>query len=408
MLYNIYEEFLPDVEKKLKRIGKKCNKHGNAFTYKVVDTIIKEVEDEDGRKNHYRFCVIEVEGTAKIDDWECIAVLEIHESGNIIRKINTEMDIPERFRYTKNVCEHCNSKRFRNNLFVIHNTKTDEWKQVGKTCLKLYTDGLNAEYVAAYMDGITELEEHNMYVGVHGKPMYDIHEVLGYATEIIDKVGYFNSESNLPTKSLVASMLFGRTDLSSRIRELNRMINEYHIVFGNGDFFKESTDERVEEIIKYYLEQEDNTEFMHNIHVMLTEGYVTSKSIGYLCYLPEGYSRYIQRKIEKGKQLAEENSFHYGEVGKRYKNLEVRYIKVLASYETMYGINYFCKIVLNDGSVLYWSGSGVSSEMYNSETNRFVPCIPDRISFTVKEHGEYKGVPQTKVTRCKITYKAVQ
>lgn len=164
MMYAIYEDFYPDVEKKLKRVAKKCIKHGNDFTFEVKGEEIREEYDKElDWKKYYKFILVEVDGTAKIDNWECIAVLENHDAGNIIRRINTEIDIPKRFKHTENVCEHCNTRRQRNNLYVIHNIETDEWKQVGGSCLKLYTGGLSMEYVAAYMDGITELEQRTVH-----------------------------------------------------------------------------------------------------------------------------------------------------------------------------------------------------------------------------------------------------
>jgi hypothetical protein len=177
MVYAIYEEFLPDVEKKLKRIARKCERHGNPFTFEIKGEEIRAIRKHDstamvGMPNpveYYKFVLIDVEGTARIDSWECLAVMEVHDVGNVIRRINTEVEIPERFRTSENICEHCNSKRNRNNLFVIHNTKTDEWKQVGGDCLKLYTNGLNMEYITAWLDGITELEENDGVVGTGGK-----------------------------------------------------------------------------------------------------------------------------------------------------------------------------------------------------------------------------------------------
>lgn len=127
MQYKICESFIDEIEKKLNRIKKKCDKYGNPFKFEIVGSEIENVKDDYGNFHPYKFFIVEVEGTAKIDDWECIAVLEVYNEGNIIRKINTTIEIPERFKYTDNICEHCNSKRNRTNLYIIHNTKTDEF-----------------------------------------------------------------------------------------------------------------------------------------------------------------------------------------------------------------------------------------------------------------------------------------
>ena len=347
MVYAIYEEFYPEVEKKLKRIAKKCIKHGNDFTFKVDGEEIRAIKNNDtDRMEYYKFILVNVEGTAKIDNWECIAVIEVHEVGNIIRRINTDIEIPDRFKHSENICEHCNSKRHRNNLYVIHNTETNEWKQVGGNCLNLYTNGLSLEYVTAYLDGITELEENNGVIEFgRGKAYYRVEDVIAMAVEIIEKTGYFNSQSDLPTKSLVSIML-NRHD----IKLVNERLTDYrfNVYFTDNDFHKEETEDTVNKIIEYYLSVNDDSEFTHNIHVMLNEGYINPKNLGYLCYLPEGYAKHLQREIERAKRLEEKNE-HFGEIGKRYKDKVINSVELLTSWYTDFGVTRLYKIVLDDG-----------------------------------------------------------
>jgi hypothetical protein len=400
MVYAIYDEFFPEVEKKLNRIAKKCKKHGNDFTFSIEGEEIREIQHEDDLvAGHYKFILVNVEGTAKINDWECIAVLEIHEVGNIIRRINNEIDIPERFKTSKNICEHCNSRRERKNLYVIHNVITDEWKQVGGSCLKLYTNGLNMEYVTYYLDGITELEENNGIIGgCGGQKYYSVHSVIGRAVEIINQTGYFNSQAGLPTKNLVSTIVCDKW--GHGVDEVNKLLALYkftEVYFRNSDFYKEETNDIVNKIIEYYMSLEDNSEFVHNVQVMLKEGYVSVKNFGFLCYLPEGYAKHIQMEIEKAKRL-EEKSEYFGEVGKRYKDHKISSVELLASWYNDFGVTRLYKIVLEDGFVLTWKSS---KEICCEDNETF-----DKITFTVKSHSEYKGKNQTEVTRCKVTYKA--
>lgn len=398
MLYNIYEGFFEDVEKKLNRIKKKCTKYGNPFTFDVVGTEIKEVVDQETQiKKYCKFIIVEVEGTAKINDYECVAVLENHEHGNVIRRINTEIDIPKRFLSTDNICEHCNSKRPRKELYIIHNTKTDEFKQVGSSCLMLYTNGLNAEYVTSYIDGITELEEHNNVVFGNLKCYFLADEVLEYATEIISKIGYFNSNSVLPTKYLVGKMVNEGGNLTDKIESVNELLNDYkfNVFFNKKDFHKENTEETVKKIIKYYLSLENDSEFINNIQVILKDGYVEWQNLGFLSYLPEGYFKYIKKENEKKKRLEVDNKSNYfGEANKRYKDINVYSMEVLTNYYTQYGTIYIFKIVLESGDVLIWKTSNWFEDLESIKS----------ITFTVKTHNEYNGVKQTEVTRCKLNY----
>lgn len=402
MVYAIFEDFFPEVEKKLTRIAKKCVKHGNEFIYKVTGEEVREFENkETGKVDYYKFILVEVEGTARIDDWECIAVLEIHNTGNVIRRINTDIEMPERFKVSENVCEHCNSHRDnRKNLYVIHNIKTDEWKQVGGNCLILYTGGLNMEYVVDFLDGITKLEESDGVVSFGGKPVYKVQDVLAWAVEVIGKTGYFNSDSALPTRRIVANFLFEK-DIHKAIIESNEDFHSRRmdVRFSKSDFLKHDTNATVEEIIKYYTDLDDNSEFTHNIKIMLKDGFITSKNIGYLCYLPQGYAKHIEREIERAKRLEEKHE-HFGEVGKRYKDMPIMSVGMLTSWCTEYGVTYIYKIVLESGEILTWK---TTNEIFDDNDDEEF----DKITFSVKAHTEYKGQKQTEVTRCKITCKKV-
>jgi hypothetical protein len=395
MQYAIHEAFFPDVERKLNRIAKKCQKHGNDFIFEVVgeEFLTKSV---DGVEEVHKFILVEVEGTAKIDAWECIAVMEVTHEGNIIRRINTDVEVPEHFRTSDNICEHCNTKRDRNQLYIVHNVDTDEWKQVGGSCLKLYTDGLNMEYVVAFMDGITELEEVAGTVA-HGKCYYSVRDVIGRAYEIISKTGYFSAESTLPTKSLVSWLMF--RSLERAVEGINKDLEcaRFTVSFAPKDFYKKETEVAVDNIINHYMNLEDDSEFVHNVKTMISSEYVSSKNFGFLSFLPEGYNRAIQKEIERvaREELRKnEKSEHFGEVGNRYKDVDIQSVTLLTYWENQFGNTYIYKIVTADNFVLTWkTGNG----LYLYDNEKF-----SKITFTVKAHSEYRGQNQTEITRAKV------
>lgn len=403
MQYKICEYFISDVEKKLNRIKKKCDKYGKIpFKYEILGSEIQEVEDEFGNNFPYKFFIVEVEGTARIDDYECVAVLETYSEGNVIRKINTDIEIPERFKHTENICEHCNGKRNRTNLYILHSVKTDEFIQVGSKCLLLYTGGLNAEYVTAYIDGITKLEEFNGFVE-NGKHLFDVNNILALSIEIIDKMGYFNSTNfGICTKYLVNVAMTHQTQgTNEMVRAINYELqkNECHnIYFEKKDFYKDDTNKRVEAIKEYYLSLENDSEFNNNIQVLLKEGYTSSKNIGFIAFLPEGYSRYIKKEsVKKEKKEKNKLSEYFGEVSKRYRNIDVLSMSKVAALSSEYGETYLYMITLKKGNILMWK----SANWYSDDDMSNV----SKIDFTVKEHKEYHGTKQTDVTRCKVVIK---
>lgn len=404
--YYIEESFIEELEKKLNRIARKCQRNGNEFHYERVGEEMRKAESKPGQffgasreERMHRFIIIEVEGCAKVNGYELVAVLDMHSEGNVIRRVNTEIELPERFRNSPNVCEHCNSTRNRDQLFVVYNSETGEFKQVGRNCLALYTNGLNAEYAAAYLDGIEELEkcEERSELGLGGHGCYiKIEDVLAYAVEIINKMGYFNANSDVSTRSLVVDML-AEISFSSRVENVNNKLRRAHFAvrFEDSDFLKPETAETVQKIIAYYKDVEDNSEFVHNIKTILADGYVSAKDLGFTCYMPSGYNKYCKVLVERAKrEKVNANSNYYGDVNTRYKDVEVAQMEQIAAYDSMYGELRIYRIVLKNGAVLVWKTSTFMSELQMTNVKL--------ATFTVKAHNEYRGAKQTEITRAKF------
>lgn len=397
--YAIHEDFLPDVEKKLNRIIRKCEKYGNPFAYEIVGTEMRFVEDEETvalSGTWHKFFLVKVNGVARIANWEFIATLDIRSGGNVIRRYNNDVEIPECYKTSPNVCGHCNTARPRNNLYLIRNVETGEFKQVGGNCLASYTHGLNLEYIVKWIDGITELEKcDGIFYGAGATTYHSVKEVVYLASVIIDKVGYLRKDPysfNLSTKDMVCTMLgYGviAFDVDKKVEMLNKKLenHSFDVRFTRADFDYHT--EKIQPVIDYYKDLEDRSEFTHNVQVIIKDGLATYKDLGYLCYLPQGYAKHIEREAEKATRQTEKRE-HWGEIGKRYKDIPVRNVRRVASYETAYGLMYVWQIVTEDGTILTWKTSNYPDEEIST------------VTFTVKEHGEYKGVPQTVVTRCKF------
>ena len=393
MQYRIYEDVFEKFDKKIQRIINKCKKYGNPFTYKVVgEEYETRVERDDYGREHkivYRFILVEVEGTAQIDNWELIALLEHSNDGNIIKNINNDVEVPESFRTSDCICEHCRSKRERKKLFIIRNTETGDFKQIGSTCLKSYTGCLSAEYIAAWLDGITEFEEEDGNIGSGiGKHYYKVDFAIQIASNIVDKIGYFSFENGgeCSTKNIMQSALSGRGKWLSNIN--NELIKQGLPPFELNELYNESSKEKVHNMIEYYMNLEGDSNFIHNIQVILKTGYVSANNLGFIAYIPEGYRKHIEKQEEREQSKDE----YFGDIGTRYKNVPIRSIRIVARFTNRYGFTTLYKIILSSGNILMWNASGDISDEIEYKN----------ITFTVKDHKEYKGEFQTVVTRCKL------
>ena len=113
MEYKIPACNMESLREKLSKIERKCKKYGCEFSFVEKETIFEEDERQKGTFN--KFIIVDVSGTAIINDWQFIAEIEHHETGNII--FGTGEAFPERFRKTACTCEHCNTNRYRKNTY---------------------------------------------------------------------------------------------------------------------------------------------------------------------------------------------------------------------------------------------------------------------------------------------------
>ena len=158
MQFKILEENMARLEKKLATIQKKCEKFGCDFHYEKLGESYETRKNEEGQQITVKVIEVEVEGTAILNDWQFVATIVKTENGNLI-KGDGSWEVPERYYTSEPICEHCNQKRNRQHTYIVRNTKTGEFKQIGKSCLRAYTNGLSAEICAQYMSLYETLEK---------------------------------------------------------------------------------------------------------------------------------------------------------------------------------------------------------------------------------------------------------
>lgn len=192
MKYAIPEENIEALEKKLVRISNKCKKYGCEFKYERLgehfeERLVETVDDFGnacGRRKVVIKCIdVEVEGEAKVNGWKFIASLDYTDAGNIIRGVGN-IEIPERYYSCKPWCEHCKTARDRKKSYIVYNG--EEFKQVGKACLKDFTGGLSAEAAAAFESAMKEIETASEFRSSGwNKSYYEVKKYMVCAAEAI-------------------------------------------------------------------------------------------------------------------------------------------------------------------------------------------------------------------------------
>ena len=390
--YAIYEGNLDRIEKKFKTIQNKCVKYGRNFHYRQVGEEFRTVEI-DGIKETLRYVLVEVEGKISHGNWNFIAVVDHEEGGNVIRVLDTDIQIPEKYYTSGPICEHCNTHRKRKDTYLIHNDSTDEWKQVGRSCLTEFTQGMDAEEVARYVSIFDEVIKGESFTGSsHHERYYSVEELLHYAFETVKKFGYQRSTDweEYPTVERCMdyySVCKGEVSKYSS-KAISRITKEMEEV----NFFADS-DNNIrlsEDAITWICSQSDDNTYIHNLKVTCSSEWCASRNLGILISLAKTYTDHLSSE-EREKQFEQQSSKSefVGRIGDRLTFTAVD-VKCIYTSESQYGLNFMYRMHDEDGNVYMWSTSNFLNSEYSYQ-----------IVGTVKNHEEYRGTKQTWLTRCR-------
>ena len=401
MKFEIYEGNMPRLEKHINKIARKCEKYGCDFHYAEVGEIFKDFEeDKDANGNPCkpytvtrRFVIIEVDGKAIVNDWRFIGSVEHTGNGNLIHK-TVDVEVPERYYTTRPICEHCNTRRYRKNTYIIQNEVTGEFKQVGKTCLNDFTNGMDATFIASYYSMFEKLAEFEAIPEGCGwsERYYRTEDILAYTSAVVKAYGYVNANSSNSTAENVKD--FYAIDHGFHFfYEVDKAIKEKMASIN----FKVTEDDYkvADEIIAHVTGLEENNNYIHNLKVLCENAWVRYSNINLLCSAIVCWNRELERR-ERVAKRAEENkelakSEYLGEVGER-TTFDIDSWKALTSWETEWGVTVLYRFIDINGNVIIWKSS-----KYIADEKEI-----SKLTGTIKEHKDFNGVKQTIVTRCKV------
>lgn len=415
--YYILEENLERLQKQLKTIENKCKKYNAHFAFNILDEEpqYREVTDSFSGETHiYKFIPVEAEGTISHGAWDFVAVLEHSEEGNIIRSYNLELEVPERYRYSKCTCEHCNTVRSRKDTYIVHNQETGEFKQVGKSCLMEYTRGLSAEDVTRYISWFDTIIKGEAPFGRTNYTRYfDAEEMVQYAIECVKNWGYQKRldayEDYIPkdyktTRERVIDYYYYNTGMRSCIQATYQKQIAEDMASVNFKHDREENIALAKEMIAWAsaFDSTESSDYKHNLKVVCRKPYVDRRDLGILLSVVPAYYKYLNQ-IEEDKKKAEAAektaavSNWLGQEGERI-TVELESCEHVYTSESIYGYTYLYRMVDTSGNVLnWWSSSWVSLEDVKVTS----------VTGTVKKHEEYRGIKQTVLTRCKLATEKV-
>lgn len=403
MQYKIFEGNMDRLEKKLKRIENKCKQYGNTeFKFNVLGEEYQNIRDDNGNERTIKRIIIDVEGVAKVNDWMFVGTIQHKYNGNIIRQFNTDIEVPEKYRYTDSICEHCNCKRVRKDTYLIYNEQTHEFKQVGKSCLNDFTNGLSAEQIAKYISWFDEIIEGQEVMPMNSKQYYSVEKLLLNAIETIKHYGFVSkamamesSDRFIQTTSERVSDFMLIYRLFGKQREIVQ--NEMERINYNAE-----SDENKKELAKMieWLKNTDNDgQYISNLKIAVADTMCEYRDFGLIVSLPSAYFKAMEKENDRiareqrnaEKMVLKANKQYVGRIGERI-DINIQNIECVTSFDTLYGTMRIYRIEDKNGNALIW------------KTSNFIDRVDKvtNIKATIKDHSEYNGEKQTELSRVKI------
>lgn len=390
-------EEVPCLYQKLIPYGNKADKLN--IPYSIVEVGMVTLKKEHGATE--RECLIlSVNFDIKINGWQFIASIDHLNTGNIVKSAVSDITLPEKYRTAKyTTCDHCHTSRYRKQTHIVYNENTNEFKQVGSSCLKVYT-GLDVANIVAFADLYNAISSYNGgedmrdfldYSGFFNSDKYlNVRDEICLAYDLVNIYGYEKKGGKTSTAGRVANMEdyfngYLAKYQPKKYRELKETFETKGIKFYSDESYK-----KADEIIKYVLSQKVTNDYMNNMHVLLENKEVERKYRNFIVSAVAVYNKGLEREKEYQQQHANDmTSKHVGNVGERL-NILVKSCNTVTSWETEFGTTYIYKFIDVNDNIYTWKTTKVFRDDITSLTG------------TVKTHNDYKGIKQTELTRCKV------
>lgn len=344
---------------------------------------------------------------ARLAGWDFVAVVEPLDGGNLIRRVpgtegaDGELDA---WRTGAVHCDHCSKKRDRKETFLVRATAqhpraaataaeldgetrtvvVGDIRQVGRQCLADFLGGESPAAIIASLQ-LDQLirdagggDEEGGWSRCAGPEGHDALEYLAQVAAVIRIDGWTSRKQVEGTGRMSTSEI-----AMSVLSPLAKRTERERLAVTPADT------ERAAAALEYARALEGASDYEQNLRLIAAQPTVTSRHAGILASAISAYERHVGRQIERA-QRAAAPSDHVGKLGEMVE-LELTIERVI-DRESQYGNVHIH--VMRDG--------GGNTIVWRTGTARMEPGATRRVRGKVKAHGEYNGVKQTELTRCKV------
>ena len=296
-------------------------------------------------------------GEYTTNGWRFVATIEHSTPENIIKVADNRLEnsIPNKYKTAEKECEHCHTRRDRNATYLVFNEDTLEWKQVGKTCLKEYTGGLDADTCSLFANTMSDIRRLDSALSSNNLSQEDLQRLQS---------SIFTSMDYAKKKALSYVKLYGY--------QKGETPNRFLTAFKNGSIEDNFADSELTDIGDW-LANTEQTDYIRRARTVWNKGEFIDSDAGLLTSAIGSYlrsrERDVQRQETRNNNLNNPNNVFAGNVGDRITFTIAQEPEYLFSrggrYGGRYGGSYYearvYKLIDERGRVYIWP-------VYNEDT----------------------------------------
>ena len=365
---------------RLKKLSRKAAKYGNGdITFSFGKTFNRKVNTEYGEIS-VEYIEISVSGEApRVGGWQLLSRVELLGTGeNLIHSVpGVGVDIDARFRTHNGHCDHCNSLRRRNDVYVL----TDGSKQiaVGRSCLRDFLgidDPKGIVGRAQIFEEIRSIQDEDFLGGLGGQGVFSLQEVLTTAAAFIRVKGYVSKARQNET---------GYETTGEAVGYSLRGVPSYKIEVNDEDR------NWAAKTIEFFRREESfSNDYMENIRVLMKDDLVRDRHMGLIA------SSVITTQRELAEKVEEKESNYVGNVKDRLRGLDLILERIVFLGHGSFGPAYLHLMKDDNCNAFSWI---TGSKIEEADGTRI------KVDASVKGHKLYKEKKQTVLTRVKVLEK---
>lgn len=290
----------------------------------------------------------------------------------------------------RQVCDHCHISRYRNSTLILREEATGNLIQIGRNCAKYFFQSSDMEAQICLWESTRDLENEDFDSGFVVRDAVCLDRFLSLLVWVCNTHGYMSKAKAQEIYETQDRNVYTTRDHLIGIVVGDPVYRKYHGCPTFNDLETKEIQEMVEELKALLNSLDDSTEYNRTLKTLSHAGVFGTK---YFAVMASLWAVYKKKKESEAKPKLELKHFPK-EPGFKFKGKAPCIIRNVTGFSTMYGYMTIVTMTTEEGYNLVWK---TKSDVPNLKKEDKVVLE----AFTVKEHTEYNGQPQTLILRVK-------